>query len=263
MARIRTVKPEMWTDAKIVRLSPLARLLFIGSWNFADDYGALTPDAFQLKLQVLPTESADADELVSELLDAGLFEVLVNADGVRFWHITNWNRHQRVNKPSDSQYGDPTAWKHPPTREFTESPAPVAERSGLNGKEGKGMERKGEEGNGIALTERERNPVWDTLVGIYGEPTPPQQSLYGRVTKFLNEQDASPNDIQLRAQALVSKWGPDTNTVTALEKHWNFLASPAGTLTEDRADEYHAEMQRERRRRELAELDAEVKGLER
>ena len=39
MARIRTVKPDIWTDEKFVELSPLARLLFIGLWNFADDEG--------------------------------------------------------------------------------------------------------------------------------------------------------------------------------------------------------------------------------
>lgn len=35
MARIRTVKPEFWTDRRMVKLSPLARLLYISSWNFA------------------------------------------------------------------------------------------------------------------------------------------------------------------------------------------------------------------------------------
>jgi hypothetical protein len=30
MARIRTIKPEFWTDEKIVELSPFSRLLFIG-----------------------------------------------------------------------------------------------------------------------------------------------------------------------------------------------------------------------------------------
>jgi hypothetical protein len=35
MARIRTTKPEFWTDGKVVGMSPFARLLFLGSWNFA------------------------------------------------------------------------------------------------------------------------------------------------------------------------------------------------------------------------------------
>ena len=32
MPRIRTIKPEFWTDEKIIELSLPARLLFIGLW---------------------------------------------------------------------------------------------------------------------------------------------------------------------------------------------------------------------------------------
>ncbi|STV36571.1 primosomal protein I [Klebsiella pneumoniae] len=39
MARIRTVKPEFWTDEKVVECSIPARLLFIGLFNFANDNG--------------------------------------------------------------------------------------------------------------------------------------------------------------------------------------------------------------------------------
>ena len=39
MARIRTIKPEFWTDEKVVTLPFEARLLFIGMWNFCDDEG--------------------------------------------------------------------------------------------------------------------------------------------------------------------------------------------------------------------------------
>ena len=33
------IDPKFWTDDKIMDLEPLARLLFIGIWNFADDNG--------------------------------------------------------------------------------------------------------------------------------------------------------------------------------------------------------------------------------
>jgi hypothetical protein len=41
MARIRTIKPEFWTDEKVVECSFEARLMFIGMFNFADDKGNL------------------------------------------------------------------------------------------------------------------------------------------------------------------------------------------------------------------------------
>jgi hypothetical protein len=47
MARIRTIKPEFWTDEKIVECSFEARLMFIGMFNFADDKGNLVREAYQ------------------------------------------------------------------------------------------------------------------------------------------------------------------------------------------------------------------------
>jgi hypothetical protein len=49
MARIRTVKPEFWTSEQVMELSPLARLAFIGMWNFCDDAGVHTASAKRLK----------------------------------------------------------------------------------------------------------------------------------------------------------------------------------------------------------------------
>ena len=42
--RIRTIKPDFWTDAKVSKLTYLARLLFIGLWNVADDEGRFKSD---------------------------------------------------------------------------------------------------------------------------------------------------------------------------------------------------------------------------
>jgi hypothetical protein len=41
MSRIRTIKPEFWEDEGNGRLSALARLLFIATFNMADDEGRL------------------------------------------------------------------------------------------------------------------------------------------------------------------------------------------------------------------------------
>jgi len=38
--RIRSIKPEFWKSETVAALSPLARLLFIGLWNYADREGA-------------------------------------------------------------------------------------------------------------------------------------------------------------------------------------------------------------------------------
>lgn len=158
MPRIRTVKPDFWTDSKIVGLSPLARLLFIGSWNFADDFGGLEADPIQLKLRVLPAEPCDPAELVDELLAAGLLVEMTNGTD-RFWHIAGWEKHQKVDKRSTSQFGDPSHWTPVDTDSHQPPPSPAEPRrtppSPRPGREGKGEERKGE---GTRETSSRRTP---------------------------------------------------------------------------------------------------------
>ena len=70
MSRIRTIKPDFWTDEKIVQLPFEARLFFIGMWNFADDEGYLSDQPDRIKLQVLPADEIDAWAIVDLLVAA-------------------------------------------------------------------------------------------------------------------------------------------------------------------------------------------------
>lgn len=72
MAKRRQIHPEIWTDDKFVSLDPLARLLFIGMWNFACDNGHLDDSVLQLKMRVLPAESADVAPLLAEVIEQGM-----------------------------------------------------------------------------------------------------------------------------------------------------------------------------------------------
>jgi hypothetical protein len=99
MPRIRTIKPEFWTDGNIIALSPFARLLYIGSWNFAlCDRGHLAEDHLRLKLQVLPADDVDIKALVQELLDLKRFDLIEAHDGRRYWHVKRMPDHQKIEK---------------------------------------------------------------------------------------------------------------------------------------------------------------------
>lgn len=276
MPRIRSTKPEFWTDSKIVRLSPMARLLFMGSWNFADDHGCLAPDALQLKLQVLPADDVDADALVAELFDLGLFEALRSEDGRDFWHIANWSKHQRINRPTPSEFGPPTAWGHAPTRPFSEDSVkthtPLSEDSRGKGREGKGREGSiapredsvSERADVVALpaSPRKANPVWDTLTELFGEPTEARRSLHGRVTKYLTDRQATPDEIRRRSTRIVELWGEKALTITALENHWTRFDAEVGQIEPGAVEAWTEEQERERRRAEAAVADlARAKGL--
>lgn len=67
MARARSVHPSWWTDEEFVANSPLARLLLIGLANEADDYGVFAWKPMSLKMRILPADSVDVADLLSEL----------------------------------------------------------------------------------------------------------------------------------------------------------------------------------------------------
>ena len=108
MARIRSIKPEFWTAEQIMELSPMARLLFIGMWNFCDDKG-VHPVAYKtLKAEVFPADDllvSDVERLVEELISGGLLAVF-EANGRNWWYVTGWH-HQVINRPSKSRFPEP------------------------------------------------------------------------------------------------------------------------------------------------------------
>lgn len=128
MARIRTIKPEFWTDEKVVELSPLARLLFIGLWNFADDEGRMTFSATRIKLQILPADSADISELLGEIRGKSLIHIYT-VDNVEYLQVVGFEKHQKVDKRSPSRL---------PAEQIV--PPNSAELSRRKGREGKGKE---------------------------------------------------------------------------------------------------------------------------
>jgi hypothetical protein len=132
MARIRTIKPDFWTDEKLTECSLSARLLFIGTWNFADDNGNLEASAKQIKMKVFPADNIDCQPLVDELITHGmLIEYSVNDK--KYLHIKGFKKHQVINRPSNSNIPQPL---------LTEELLPLTECSVT---EGKGREGKGRE----------------------------------------------------------------------------------------------------------------------
>lgn len=70
MARIRSVKPEFWTDEDLADLPRDARLLYIGLWNLSDEQGRLRGDARYIKGQLFPYDDDLPPAMLDVLLDA-------------------------------------------------------------------------------------------------------------------------------------------------------------------------------------------------
>lgn len=118
MARIRTIKPEFWTDEKIVRLPFEARLLFIGIWNFADDDGFIRDEPDRIRLQIFPADaSVDVDGMLDLLFSAELLEKVSLKDGEYAFRVTGFKRHQSISHASQSRIAPEVTGKVTVSRE--------------------------------------------------------------------------------------------------------------------------------------------------
>lgn len=103
MARIRTIKPEFWTDSFMVQLPPLARLIYISLWTAADDHGLIPDEPERLAMEVMPREDGLVFDDWFQFFEAsGRLERLY-ADGQSYYRIAKWESHQRVDKPGKSR----------------------------------------------------------------------------------------------------------------------------------------------------------------
>lgn len=99
MARIRSVKPEFWTDEDLADISRDARLMYIGLWNIADEHSRLRGDPRYVKGQLFPYDddlSREAvDGLVDELAKVGKV-VRYQAKGSSYLFLPTLHKHQRL-----------------------------------------------------------------------------------------------------------------------------------------------------------------------
>jgi hypothetical protein len=110
MARIRTVKPEFWTDETMAEISRDARLLFLGLLNHVDDEGRCVYNPRLLKAAVFPLD----DDITPEMIRRWIVElstsarcVIYEASGHRFLAIHNFVKHQKIDRATQSRHPAP------------------------------------------------------------------------------------------------------------------------------------------------------------
>lgn len=106
MPRIRSLKPQFWSDSKTGTLSDVAKLTFQGIWNFSDDHGIIEWDPSCLKVLIWPYDQRGCHELVErpvidELAPRGLVSIVEWSGGKQYLLTVNFRRHQKPKKPGD------------------------------------------------------------------------------------------------------------------------------------------------------------------
>lgn len=112
MARKRMIDPSFWVDEKLGSLPPVVRLLFMGLISQADDDGRLNGHPSLVKSLIFPydhdMQALDVDEWLA-LLAADERKVIVRyeVDHQKYILITNFKKHQTINKPQKSKLPEP------------------------------------------------------------------------------------------------------------------------------------------------------------
>lgn len=186
MARIRSIKPEFFTDEDIAKLPPLYRIAFSGLWCHADKAGRLRDRPARLKVQILPYDDVNFGEVLDALVAARFVQRYQGPDGMAYLQVRTFGKHQRP-RPDEPESECPA----PPTSLFSDGP--VTPQS--IGKEGKGKELKEEGNTPLRVSALDIVSLWNQLV------TPP----IPQVTKLTTDRKAK-IDARLKTVPDLASW---------------------------------------------------------
>jgi hypothetical protein len=143
MARIRTIKPEFWVDDTMVDLDPVAKLLYIGLWNFVDDEGYLEFSVRRIKMMIFPGNDYDVDGALRSLLECSrIFRKDCDQGEIIF--LPHFTQHQKISHPTPTKFTGIQDHSSVSAPESSRTIRKDREPSALKGKEGKGKEGKGD-----------------------------------------------------------------------------------------------------------------------
>jgi len=104
--KIRSVRPEFFSDPNIAVLSFGARLLYIGLWCHADDEGRGEFLPKRIEGDVFPVDNVDFDALWAELEQCGR-TARYTVKGQEYFYIPTFEKHQRPNRKYESKHPAP------------------------------------------------------------------------------------------------------------------------------------------------------------
>ena len=108
MARIRSLKPEFWTDVRLARMPTLSRLVFLCAISMADDEGRIEGDAETIWHFGFPRESVeDVTKALRTLVECSRIVLYKGPEDVPIMAIPTFRKHQRVDRPYPSKLPPP------------------------------------------------------------------------------------------------------------------------------------------------------------
>jgi hypothetical protein len=105
LARIRSIKPEFFTNERLSALPSAVHLLAAALLTYADDHGYFNANPGLVKAGCGPLREdfANIPEMLAKLRGIGYVEFYSGTDGRQYGHIVEFSTHQRVDHPKDSK----------------------------------------------------------------------------------------------------------------------------------------------------------------
>lgn len=105
MARIRSIKPEFFTNERLSALGAPTHLLAAALLTYADDEGYFNanPGLVRAACGPLRDDFANIPEMLASLLRIDYIRFYDGSNGSRYGHIVEFSKHQRVDHPSASK----------------------------------------------------------------------------------------------------------------------------------------------------------------
>ena len=146
--RIRTIKPEFWTHPVMARLPHDVQLLAIALLCYADDEGFFRAEPALVRATCTPfsESSLSTHGAINTLSKVGWIEVRVIENEGAIGRVVNFQRHQRINRPTPSKL-----------KGYFLSESSVSHHTQLS--ESSLLERKGKEHVQTPPPAREESPV--------------------------------------------------------------------------------------------------------
>lgn len=107
MPRIRSIKPDFWSDGRVKRLTDSQALLFIALWNFVDDEGKIRADYDEIAAKTTRFTPQHISRNLAALWEVGLIEVYTSEP------------HDRVTEVSRQSHKHPLTGTRPSHDWFT------------------------------------------------------------------------------------------------------------------------------------------------
>lgn len=178
MARIRTIKPDFFSNEGMSTVSPESQIMAAGLLCVADDEGYFNANPGLIKAAIFPLRelSMTIPQMFRELSGIGYVRFGSTNDGKRWGHIIKFCEHQRVSHPAASKIKDLGAiWEVSPLPPASSSKAPEDSMKPPQPlrPEGKGKEGNGKEAphaqNDQDFKPSECTPIIRSALGISGQ----------------------------------------------------------------------------------------------